>query len=313
MHISIHHGGIMKIAETIIPQRQISRRGRASEPEQGFAGPGHTAITVVASDAIHVTDPFVLLMDDTLDFRKGQQVGEEHPHAGLETLTLMLEGSLDDAAEGLLQEGDLAWMTAGRGVIHNESVHATGTARILQLWVALPSGERMANPDMQVISLDSVPVRHEAGVQARIYGGSSGTLSSPTRTRVPMTVVVFTLAASTTVRQELPGAYRALLYVLDGALRVGDEVLSSGDVCWFDPVPNRVTNIELVAVETGARVILYAGRPLDEPLLQYGPFVAGSKQELVQYFNAFQSGAFTRVSQLVEQLHTSAQSPFSYR
>lgn len=102
-------------------ERRVTRKTLAGAPAPGFAGPGHTAVEVVASTALADTDPFVILADDTLDFRPGQPVGEAHPHAGLETVTLMLEGSLSDKEEGLLEESDLAWMTAGRGLVHKRT------------------------------------------------------------------------------------------------------------------------------------------------------------------------------------------------
>lgn len=125
-----------------VRSRRIAHVTAKGEAIPGFAGEGHTAVQVFSPEAFCRSDPFILLMDDTLDFHPGQVVGAAHPHAGLETVTLVLDGSIQDADEGLLQAGDLAWMTAGRGVVHNEHVRATGRARILQLWVALPDHER---------------------------------------------------------------------------------------------------------------------------------------------------------------------------
>lgn len=279
-------------------QRQIARKTRAGPAVPGFAGPGHTASEVFGSRDLRRTDPFVMLMDDRLDFRPGQAVGEPHPHAGLETVTLMLQGSLNDAAEGLLEEGDLAWMTAGRGVIHNEDVTATGPARILQLWVALPRGLRGIQPDFELVRRTSLPIRREPGVEARLYSGRTGDLVSLTRNRIPVTIVDFHLQPGSGVTQALPGAYSGLLFVVEGALSVGGVQLAAGDVGWIDPVDHGETQLELHAGSDGARVILYAGLPLSEPLIQHRPSVAGSDDEISSRFREYRAGMFTRMSRL---------------
>lgn len=278
--------------------RPVNRKTRAGPWSPGFAGPGHTASEVFGPRNIGRTDPFVMLMDDQLDFKPGQPVGEPHPHAGLETVTLMLQGSLNDSAEGPLDEGDLAWMTAGRGVVHNEDVTATGYARILQLWVALPRALRDIQPEFERVPVASLPIRRDPGVEARLYSGRSGDLLSPTRNRVPITIVDFHLTPGSRVNQTLPGAYRGFLFVVDGALSSGDARLDSGEVGWLDPVGGGETELVLRAGKDGARVLLYAGLPLSERLLQRGPFVAGSEDEIATRYREYRAGAFARMSRL---------------
>src|SRR5690606_19465916 len=213
-------------------------------------------------------------------------------------VTLVLEGSLDDAAEGLLEAGDLAWMTAGRGIVHNEDVKATGRARILQLWVALPGHERHALPDLQLVPLRSLPIRREPGVEVRLYSGRTGTLASPTRNRVPMTVVDVRLEPGATVEQALPGSYTAFVYVIEGSLETGGEALASGEVGWFERVAPADSRLLLRAGPAGARAVLYAGQPLGEPIVHHGPFVAGSRHELAAYHQAYSAGRFDRLGAL---------------
>src|SRR6202049_5263140 len=122
--------------------RAISRIDTTPHPEPVFSGEGHPAGEGVRPDALRSSDPFVLLMDDRLDFPKRRQIGGAHPHAGLETVTLIIEGALHDRDEGELRTGDMIWMTAGRGIIHNEAVEAGGRGRILQLWVSPPARVR---------------------------------------------------------------------------------------------------------------------------------------------------------------------------
>lgn len=276
--------------------RAIARRVATPPPEPGFAGPGHTAVEVLTPRAPMETDPFVLLMDDRLDFEPGRPVGGAHPHAGLETVTLVLEGGLADRDEGEMSAGDVIWMTAGRGIVHNEHVEGRGWVRILQLWIALRPEQRDFEPRFQVLRAANVPVRREPGVVARLYSGSTGELRSETQNLVPTTLVDFQLEADASVTQELPESYSGFLYVVGGSLRVGETELVTGDVGHLEtPGPRELV---LRAGAEGARVVLYAGEPLRAPIVQYGPFVAGSLPEIQQLHYRYQKQGFTRLSSL---------------
>lgn len=279
-------------------ERHIARTTRVGPRTPGFAGPGHTAVEVFGPQQLTETNPFVMLMDDTLEFTPGQPVGEPHPHAGLETVTFMLEGTLNDHAEGQLETGDVAWMTAARGVIHNENVEATGYARILQLWVALPAEERYGDPDLQIVPLETLPIRREPGAEARLYSGRSGALESPTRNRVPMTVVDFRLEPKAAIGQDLPGDYRAFVYVVDGSVRISGETIEAGQVGWLDTTDGVDTFVRLGSGPAGGRVLLYAGAPMTEAIVHRGPFVAGSAIELSAQFAAYRDGKFRRISEI---------------
>jgi redox-sensitive bicupin YhaK (pirin superfamily) len=295
----------MNMASTIAPapvatERRITRKSHAPEPVPAFAGPGHMAVEVLASRP-QETDPFVLLMDDRLDFHPGQVAGGEHPHAGLETVTLMLEGGLDGEAKGPLQAGDLEWMTAGRGIIHGENVRATGRTRALQLWVALPTALRHMEPEVETVAFSSVPVRREPGAEIRLYSGRSGDLVSPTRNRVPITIADVHLQPGATVTQTLPARYSGLLYVIDGSLEAGGMALAQGDIGWIDVADPDATELPLAAGPDGGRAILYAGQPLKEPIVQHGPFVAGSPEEIAAFYRTFRQGEFSRLTQVAAE------------
>lgn len=278
--------------------RTITRKTRTSPPAPGFAGPGHGVVQVFDAEAFGHANPFVLLMDDRLDFVPGQAVGEPHPHAGLETVTLLIEGSLDTGDEGLLETGDVAWMTAGRGLVHNEGVKATGRARVLQLWIMLPKAERNVDPELQIIRRTKLPVRREKGAEARLYSGATGTLRSPTRNRVPVTMVDLSLEPHATIVQDVPAAYSGFLYVLDGTADVGDVPVEAADVCWIAPDTGTSTHLIIQAGAEGARMVLYAGEPQNERIIQKGPFVAGSNAELAAFYQAYRDGQFERISRL---------------
>ncbi len=277
-------------------ERRVVRRETTPPPAPGFAGPGHTAVEVLTSRALAQSDPFVLLMDDRLAFGDGKQVGGAHPHAGLETVTLLLDGEVKDRDEGVLRAGDAVWMTAGRGIIHNEHVEASGFVRILQLWVTLPPDRRDAEPRFEHIPLSRLPIRKELGATARLYSGTTGTLSSPTQNHVPVTLVDFLLEPNASIVQELPSSYNGFVYVLEGPMEVGGRVLDVGDVGWLESPGGR--SLRLRAGSQGGRAVLYAGEPQNAPIVQYGPFVAGSLQDIPKLYERYSKGTFTRMSSL---------------
>ncbi len=205
--------------------RHIARTITTAPPAPGFMGAGHEAVAVVAPEAFSMSDPFIMLMDDRMDLGD-RPAGGAHPHAGFETVTLVVEGAIRDRDEGLLHAGDAAWMTAGRGIIHNEDVRTQGRTRILQLWLTPPKQERWTAPGFQEIHLDSLPVRREDGAEVRLYSGRSGPTRSQTRNHVPVTFADITLAPGTVVEQDLPASYNGFLYVLDGAVVVGDAAVA---------------------------------------------------------------------------------------
>jgi redox-sensitive bicupin YhaK (pirin superfamily) len=290
--------------------RTLSRIDTTPPPAPGFIGEGHTAVEVVTPTDLAASDPFVLLMDDRLDIAKRRQIGGAHPHAGLETVTLVLEGTLHDRDEGALSPGDLIWMTAGRGIIHNEAVEAAGRSRILQLWIALPARDRDLAPRFEIVRADAAPLINAPGVTGRLYSGASGALRSPTRNRVPVTLLDLTLAPGARFAQDLPASYSGFVYVLEGAVVLGEDTLTAGQIGWL--APTLATDLAIAggsdvvfaAAPRGARLVLYAGEPIGEPLIQHGPFVAGSRDELVELHRRFRAGQFASMSELARAAAT---------
>lgn len=147
--------------------------------EPGFLGAGHIAHPVIMGD-FSQTDPFIFLMDDRLDKKDEHPVGGPHPHAGFETVTLMLEGELGVGTHKM-KAGDLQLMTAGSGVIHTETIDQKTKLRILQLWLSLPKKERWTKPRLQDLPLEHVPQLSENGVHIRLYSGSLSGLTCPSK------------------------------------------------------------------------------------------------------------------------------------
>jgi hypothetical protein len=284
-------------------ERSIARIVTTPPPAPGFIGEGHTAVDVVTPAALEASDPFVLLMDDRLDIKTRRQIGGAHPHAGIETVTLVLEGTLIDRDEGKLSAGDVLWMTAGRGIIHNEAVEVGGKARILQLWVRLPESDRATAPAFQMIRKASAPVRTEPGAVARLYSGSTGGVRSTTQNHAPVTLVDVTLGANATFEQELPLSYNGFVYVVDGSVDVGAaSLLETGQVGWLDrPTGIGASTLMFAGGERGARIVLYAGEPQREPLIHHGPFAAGSVAELEEMFHRYRAGRFQSMSAIARK------------
>ena len=280
------------------PSRPLSRVVTTAPPQPGVIGVGHTAVEVVAPSDLAASDPFVLLMDDRLDITKRRQIGGAHPHAGIETVTLVVEGTLHDRDEGALGAGDLMWMTAGRGIIHSESVEAVGRSRVFQLWIALPARDRETAPQFEIVRKAEAPIVRSPGVEARLYSGTSGGLRSPTRNLVPVTLLDVALAPGANFRQELPAAYNGFAYVVDGGVRIGADTLAAGQVGWFAPSDRGALVVD--AAERGARVVLYAGLPIGEPLVHQGPFVAGSRAEIASQYRRYLAGQFQSMHQLAQ-------------
>jgi len=291
--------------------RGIERVVTTAPPSPGFIGEGHTAVAVVEPNDFARSDPFILLMDDRIDLEPGRQAGGAHPHGGFETVTFVVEGELRDRDEGILKTGDVVWMTAGSGVIHNENVVPLGKSRILQLWLTLTRSARWSAPRFEHIARDAVPVRQEPGVEARVYSGSSGAVRAPTHNYVPVTLVDIRLQPGAQFDQELPDSYNGFLYVLDGAVSVGADRtrLTAGQVGWLAEPESETSSLGTVRITGGddsARVVLYAGERQQVPIVQHGPFVGESRADIVRLSELYMKGKMPRISELARTSSTGA-------
>ncbi len=241
------------------------------------------------------TDPFLALMEDW--FPRG--VFGKHPHRGIETVTYVLEGRIDhydnQGHEGAILPGDAQWLTAGRGLIHNEVPAEGDTVHSLQLWVNLPAADKMTAPRYQDLVAKDMPARREPGVEIRVFSGASGGVTAPTKNYAPVTMVEIRLDRHACVRQDLPADYNAVVVVLegDGAIGAEDRSIAPGDVAWLtredDAAPSEAT---IRALDKPLRALLYAGRPLREPVVARGPFVMNTEAEIEQAYVDFRAGRF---------------------
>ena len=270
-------------------------------PQQGFLGPGHTARPVLQGN-FSQTDPFILLMDDMLDKKGTDPAGGPHPHAGFETVTLVLEGKLGDGKH-TLRAGDFQMMTAGSGVVHTETIDTETRMRLLQLWLTLPKKDRWTSPRLQDLSLANAPKIVGKGLEISVYSGSLAGVTSPVNNHVPVIIADFRMQDEVSTIQTLPASYNAFVYVIEGSVSVGEEkkVLKQNQVGWLDKYNDEdQSELLLTTGESGAHFVLYAGQPTHDNIVSYGPFIGDKQQDIVRLYNEYHEGRMKHISEMPE-------------
>lgn len=270
--------------------------------QQGFLGPDHTAKAVLNRD-FSQTDPFIVLMDDFLDKKDTTPVGGPHPHAGFETVSLVLEGEIGDN-EYKMRAGDFQIMTAGSGVVHTETIEKKARMRLLQMWLTLPDKYRWVNPRLQHLSLRDVPVIVDEGSNIRVYSGSFAGVTSPIDNYVPLIVADIVMQPGTTAVHSLPGSFNTFLYMIEGEVKVGEEQssLDKDQVGWLDMLSSPGdSDLLLVAGDAGARFILYAAEPQHETIVSHGPFIAKTENEIRKLFKEYREGRMEHIYNLPDE------------
>ncbi|MFZ3017218.1 MAG: pirin family protein [Gallionella sp.] len=261
-------------------------------------GAGVSLTRVLTGKLQRRLDPFLMLdafgSDDPDDYIAGFP---DHPHRGFETVTYMLAGRMrhrDNAGhEGLLGDGGVQWMVAGRGVIHSElPEQEDGVMEGFQLWLNLPAQSKMAEPWYQDYASEKIPEYTTAeNVTVRVIAGSSnGVAGVVTREITEPLYLDIHIPAGASFSTALPATHNAFVYVYRGAVRVGDTRVEAKRMGILDNVPE-ADGVTLAATED-ARLILIAGKPLNEPIVQYGPFVMNTEQEIHQAIDDFRNGHF---------------------
>ncbi|MDD3771328.1 MAG: pirin-like C-terminal cupin domain-containing protein [Weeksellaceae bacterium] len=268
----------------------------------GFLGTGHRAMAVLDGVPYKDSDPFILFMDDSLNLPGGEPVGGAHPHAGFETLSLVLEGNERD-----WKTGSFELMTAGKGIIHTEEITSEQKLRMLQVWLVLPPEKRYTQPFLQKILLEEVPKIKTDTYEIRVYSGSSNGLTSPLKNHTPFTLVDFRLMSGAVVTQEIPSHYNGLVYVLKGSVKAGDKIIKAEQAGWLDKTADLSTNsrlnkgnteIQFEALENDTHFVLYAGQPHNVPVVHHGPFVADTMEDIAQMYRDFRQGKFPHLNDL---------------
>jgi quercetin 2,3-dioxygenase len=259
-------------------------------------GAGVKLTRVLTGKLQHRLDPFLMLdafgSDDPDDYIAGFP---DHPHRGFETITYMLAGCMrhrDSAGhEGLLESGGMQWMTAGRGVIHSEiPEQEDGVMEGFQLWLNLPARNKMATPWYKDFASPEIPEYVTAdGVAVRVLAGTSnGVAGAVTREDTEPFYLDIHLPAGMAFSTALPATHNAFVYVYRGAVEIGGTRAESRRMGILDNAPG-ADGVTVMAVED-ARLILVAGKPLNEPIVQYGPFVMNTQEEIHQALADMRSG-----------------------
>jgi redox-sensitive bicupin YhaK (pirin superfamily) len=238
--------------------------------------------------------------DDPNDYGGGFP---DHPHRGFETITYMIAGRMrhkDSAGnEGLLQNGGVQWMTAGRGVVHSEMPEQEeGVMEGFQLWLNLPSHQKMCQPAYQDIQSEKIPeLSLPSGIKLRVIAGethgTSGAVNRPAELFPTQTLYLdihFDQAAR--FQQPLLPNHNAFLYVYRGSAKVvsAHQETSIG-IHRMAILQNEGTGVEITA-SAGTKLLLIAGKPLNEPIAQYGPFVMNTREELIKAVDDFRAGLY---------------------
>ncbi len=259
-------------------------------------GAGVRLNRTIGTPALDVLDPFLLLdhfhSDDGADYIAGFP---DHPHRGFETVTYMLAGAMlhkdNQGNEGHLAAGSVQWMTAGRGIVHSEMPQQeNGLMSGFQLWVNLPADQKMCTPRYQDIPPKDVPeVTREDGTAIRVLAGATDGITGPVSgISVDPLYLDVTVPAGVRAGFALPERHTAFLYVFQGGIEIEGQAVAAQNLA----VLGHGTSLEVAADGAPARFILVAGRPIDEPVVRYGPFVMNTKEEIIQAMDDYQSGRF---------------------
>jgi redox-sensitive bicupin YhaK (pirin superfamily) len=249
-------------------------------------------------------DPFLMLdnfgSDDPNDYGGGFP---DHPHRGFETVTYMIAGRMrhrDSAGnEGLLQNGGVQWMTAGRGVVHSEMPEQEeGVMEGFQLWLNLPSYQKMYVPAYQDIQSEKIPeVSLPTGIKLRVIAGETqgvqGAVNRPAHlfpTQALYLDIHFDQLAH--FQQFIPSDHNAFLYVYRGSAKVISEHQETSIGLHRMAILENEGDGVNIAANAGTKLLLIAGKPLNEPIAQYGPFVMNTREELIQAVDDFRAGLY---------------------
>lgn len=243
-------------------------------------------------------DPF-LMLDAFGSDKPGDYIAgfPEHPHRGFETITYMLAGRMrhrDSAGnEGMITDGGVQWMTAGRGVVHSEMPEQNeGLMEGFQLWLNLPAKDKMIEPWYRDIPLEEVPrFTLDDGVTVQVIAGSThGVDGAVQRAHTEPLYLDLEIPAGVTFEQPIPAGHNAFVYVFRGEAVIEGKGVDAGRMAILDNAPG-ADGVRIKAVTT-TRLLVLAGRPLNEPIAQYGPFVMNTQAELHQAVDDFRAGKF---------------------
>ncbi|KPN87458.1 pirin family protein [Pseudomonas nunensis] len=282
--------------------------GIYTSPRAHWVGDGFPVRTLFSYDTMgkHIS-PFLLLDHagpaEFTPTTEQRGVGQ-HPHRGFETVTIVYDGEVQhrdsSGGGGTIGPGDVQWMTAASGIIHEEFhsdafAKTGGTLEMVQLWVNLPAKDKMADAGYQTIldrDIPNIPLKDDAG-SLRLIAGEFDGHTGPSRTFTPIDVWDLRLNAGKLLTLDLHEGRNTALVVLRGTVQInGLELVRQGQLALFERDGHQLS----LEANNDAVVLLLSGEPIDEPIVGHGPFVMNSEQEIHQAFADYQSGRFGRMS-----------------
>ncbi|GAB3914002.1 pirin family protein [Mucilaginibacter boryungensis] len=246
--------------------------------------------------------PFLMMdFNAEYDFGASEHIRgvDVHPHKGFETVTIAYKGSVahhdSTGNSGVINPGDVQWMTAGAGVLHKEYHEQEfskrgGPFEMVQLWVNLPAKNKLTPPNYQAITADQmgkVTLPDDAGL-VNVIAGSFNNNKGPATTFTPVNMFDIKLNAGGELNTMIPASHNTVLLVVEGAIEVNGETAALHSLVLFK---NDGEEISIKASEKSV-LLLLSGEPINEPIAQYGPFVMNTNRELQEAFEEFQSGKF---------------------
>ncbi|AGP43205.1 pirin family protein [Serratia plymuthica] len=278
--------------------------GIYDSPEAHWVGNGFLVNSLFSYNDLGAEMSPFLLLDHAAPtkFRSasGTRGVGQHPHRGFETVTIVYQGEVEHrdstGSGGVIGPGDVQWMTAASGILHEE-FHSRdfsrngGTMEMVQLWVNLPAKDKMAEPGYQTLlsaDIPVVPLADGAG-QVRVIAGNFGGHAGPARTFSPLNVWDMKLNAGHTTTLTVEEGHTLALVMLHGAIHVnGEEVVRETQMVRFDREGDSIT----IEANNDVALLVLSGEPIDEPIVGYGPFVMNSDAEIQQAFSDFNGGKF---------------------
>jgi hypothetical protein len=270
------------------------------EPQIVIEGAGVRLRRSIAPHSSNLFDPFLLFDHFAFnDPKEGPIRGfPMHPHRGIETVTYMLEGVVNHrdslGNSGAIQEGDVQWMTSGRGILHEEMPRRGPTGNIygFQLWVNLPAALKMGEPRYQEISAPTIPTTPIPGGKVRVVAGTVHGVNGPvTEIAAQPVYLEVQLDPQAEFTQAISPGHTALAYVFEGEGMFGGELVTATRMLVFGDGDH----IQVKTQDATLRFMLIAGAPIKEPIVPYGPFVMNTVEEIQQTLQDLRSGNFAKM------------------
>ena len=224
----------------------------------------------------------------------------QHPHKGFETVTIVYDGEVSHrdstGGGGTIGPGDVQWMTAGGGIIHEE-FHSKGYSktggpfRMVQLWVNLPNKDKLTAPTYQAITSEEIPVVELDGAKARIIAGELGDATGPARTFTPINLWDVRVKADAEIELDLPYGHNTMIAVLSGHVQIDGQGVGEAEIARLSEAGSGVK----VTADGDSMLLVLTGEPIRESVFGHGPFVMNTKAEIIEAINDFNAGRFGQI------------------